>query len=192
MRIFLIRHGESIKSGEDTILTEEGKEQGKKIALFLKNIKVDKVYVSELTRAKQTSEEYKKISNFVEIQTTPELNEIYRVIIGGPSKDGTSPNREEKDKKRADTLFDRLLNSKDEIVFLFTHGNLIRYFIARTLKVNPKKFWQSLVISPGSISIIEKIEDHWQVNAVNIISHLNSKVVDNFYKGEVKSEKYFS
>jgi len=68
MKIFLIRHGESeanangIHQGQryDVGLSERGKEQARRIAERLKNEKIEAIYSSDLTRAKQTAEEIAK------------------------------------------------------------------------------------------------------------------------------------
>ena len=61
MRLYLIRHGETeanfnkTHSGwGDVMLTEVGKEQARNIGCVLKKIPFDKIYSSDLTRAKDT------------------------------------------------------------------------------------------------------------------------------------------
>ena len=64
MKVYLIRHGESIgnklnlNQGQknDFSLTEKGQEQSKKIAERLAKEKIDAIYTSDLKRAKETAQ----------------------------------------------------------------------------------------------------------------------------------------
>jgi len=190
MKIFLVRHGEAIKLDNDSVLTPKGIEQAKNVAKELLKVKLDFAYVGDLTRAKQTLEEYKKINNSIETEVNSDLNEIYRVIVGGPKKDGTPEDREEKDKKRADNFFSQLLNSKKENIVIFAHGNIIRYFLSKALSIDSKGLWEKMVISPGSISIIEIDEQRkMQVKAINLYQH-QKQFLDDFFNGKIVSESY--
>jgi len=92
MKIFLVRHGEANPEREGVPLTEKGILEAKAVAKKLKKYNFEKVYSSNLLRAKQTCEEFTK--NYLE---DSRLREIYRVLIGGPIKEGTSKDREIKD-----------------------------------------------------------------------------------------------
>lgn len=61
MRILIIRHGDP--NYELDCLTEKGNIEATSLANYLKNEKIDHVYVSPLGRAKQTCEHYLKVSN---------------------------------------------------------------------------------------------------------------------------------
>jgi len=154
MKIFIVRHGEAEKQDNDHVLTNRGLAQAKHIAKILKKYDIQKVFCSELTRAKQTCSEFLKLSKLNAIYT-PELNEIYRVILGGPERIGTNPMREKNDKIRADTFYEKLMGEDVESIVIFTHGNLIRYYLSKGLNISPKGLWNELDIAPGSVSIIE-------------------------------------
>jgi len=164
--------------------------QAENVAKFLKNINLDSTFCSQLTRAKQTLEEYKKLNPQTKSEFTDEINEIYRVIVGGSPKEGTPIDREEKDKKRADRFFNRMLEMDLRNIAVFTHGNLIKYYISKTLNINPKGLWQKMLVAPGSISIIEinKTKD-LQLKAVNIYGH-QKEFIDEYLNGEIKNENY--
>lgn len=190
MRIFLVRHGEAIKLENDSILTKKGLKQSKNVAKALAKIPIDLVFTSNLTRATQTLEEYKKLNGSVKVEISPEISEIYRVIIGGPEKEGTSENREEKDKTRSDNFFANLLKLKKENIAIFSHGNIIRYFLSKALNVDPKGLWEKIVISPGSISIIEiNKKGMTRVKAINLYEH-QKQFLEDFFNGEIISENY--
>lgn len=191
MRIFLIRHGEAIKKDNDSVLTEKGIKQAKNLAKFIENIKFDKIYTSNLTRAKQTFEELKKIKQAYNSEQLEDLNEIYRVLVGGPIKEGTSPEREVKDKARMESFFNSVKNSKNENILIFSHGNVIRYLLAKALNISPVGLWEKMIISPGSISIIEIDKDIIQVKAINLYQH-QKEFLEEFISGPIISEKYLS
>jgi bisphosphoglycerate-dependent phosphoglycerate mutase len=67
-KLFLVRHGESewnergVWTGWTEVnLTEKGIEQAQKAGNVLKDEKIDKIYVSDMDRAKQTMEEIKNV-----------------------------------------------------------------------------------------------------------------------------------
>ena len=184
MRIFLVRHGDLEIDGKDPPLTRKGIIQAKRLAKRLTKLKIDKVYTSDSRRAFQTFQEYHKLKPKIPFVKTPTLREIYRTILGGPTREGTPNDRTAKDKARADNFFNNLfkkLNNKN--ILIFAHGNLIRYFIAKVLDINPKKLWQSLVVSCASISIIKKDKDSFHVKMINSIEHLPKKEVHEIYHG---------
>lgn len=191
MRIFLVRHGEAVKIKDDSILTKVGIKQAKNIAKMLKKIPLEKIFISNLTRAKQTFEEYKKIKPNIKIEVTDELKEIYRVILGGPAKEGTPEYREKKDRIRADNFFKKMISLKEKNVAIFTHGNLIRYFLAKALGVESKGLWYKMVISPGSVSIIEVQKGDIQVKTINLYVNQNN-FFDELLNENIISEKYLS
>ena len=83
----------------NTPLTKKGLKQAKAVAQRLKNYEFDEIFCSDLTRAKQTCEEYLKLTN-KKANYTEDLREVYRVIVGGHEKEGTSEGRKERDRKR--------------------------------------------------------------------------------------------
>ena len=63
MKVYVIRHGESETNREkkwtgwlDVNLTDKGREDAKKAGEFLENVSFDKIYSSDLLRARQTAE----------------------------------------------------------------------------------------------------------------------------------------
>lgn len=82
MQIIIVRHGISEwntigrwQGQKDTPLSEKGMKQAKEMAKALSEIKIDKIYSSDITRCVQTAEEINKGRN-LEIITRPELREI--------------------------------------------------------------------------------------------------------------------
>ena len=86
IRLLLVRHGETdwnqqnIYQGQtDISLNENGKLQSKKVADFLKDVSIDKVFSSSLLRAKQTAEIILQHHQDVNL----ELNDGFKEIIHG-------------------------------------------------------------------------------------------------------------
>lgn len=185
-KILLLRHGEAQKIANDTKLTKKGNEEAKGLAKKLLEIKIDKIYVSDLTRAKETMQHYSNL--FKEKPTiieTNKLREIYRVIVGGPIREGTPEEREKEDRIRADKIYEELLSEKG-IIAVFSHGNIIRYLLAKAMGIEYEDIWTKLFLNTGSISIIEITNEGLvRVNAINIIDHLpESKKI---YEEEMKT-----
>lgn len=82
-KIYVIRHGQSegnlkrqILGHTDLELTELGQEQAEKCAEFLKDVKVDAIYSSDLLRAYHTARPH-AVSRGIKIQTSEQLRELY-------------------------------------------------------------------------------------------------------------------
>jgi serine/threonine-protein phosphatase PGAM5 len=181
MILILIRHGKAEDEG-DAPLSPLGIEQAKATAKKLSTILITKAYSSNYARAIGTYDEYKKYHPEVPLTINQDLKEIYRFIVGGPAKEGTRPNRIEEDTARAEKAFNEILeNDGDEVIVIFSHGNIIRYFLSKALKVNPKSMWDGVTLNCGSISIIQIKDDKINVKLINGIDHLPYHDVKNFY-----------
>jgi serine/threonine-protein phosphatase PGAM5 len=161
MRLFLIRHGHTENVDGEAKLSKKGISEAKVIAKKLNDLKFDKVFTSDLIRSIETVKEFTE--DYIPDQR---LREVYRVLIGGPEKVGTSEDRKEKDRKRADDFFKEVLKEEGNIA-IFCHGNIIRYFLNKILKTE-HNIWESLVIDNCSISIIENNEKGIFVNRINL------------------------
>lgn len=177
MKIILVRHGEADSSIEEVPLTEKGILEANSVANELKKYSFEKVYSSDLLRAKQTCEAFTK--DYLEDER---LREIYRVLIGGPIKEGTSKDREIKDRERADEIFEELLK-KEEDVILFCHGNIIRYYLNKVLK-SKENLWENMTINNCSISILESKKDVLEIKKINLINYLPEEILE-----EIKNSK---
>ena len=176
MRLFLIRHGHTKIVNGEAILSKEGISQSKELAKKLRKIDFDKVYTSDLERSKNTAREYS--DTFIEDNR---LREVYRVLVGGPEKEGTSSNREFEDKKRADEFFQEILKENGNIL-VFCHGNIIRYFLNKILK-SKENLWENLISDNCSVSIIEKNEKELFIRGINLKGDFeeNIKNFNNVY-----------
>ena len=153
MKVFLIRHGESeankngiICGWLDAHLTEKGKEDAKLAKAVLSNVTFDKIYTSDLIRAKETANI--ALPN-MQTESTPLLREINVGDLQG-KKFADFPNEREifltngykaYNGESRDDLFDRvnqfkkMLEDKDyENVAVFAHAGVLRSFLNNVLK----------------------------------------------------------
>ena len=103
MILILIRHGEAEGEG-DSHLSKIGMGQAKAVAKKLSKLPITKAYSSNYNRALETFAEYHKLKPDVPLVVNSDLKEIYRLIVGGPIKEGTRKNRVEEDILRAEKI----------------------------------------------------------------------------------------
>lgn len=177
MRILLIRHANAIKKEKEVILSKKGEKQARLLAKRLVTMDIHKFYVSNYTRAQQTYEAYKHLDTQIPTEITAQLREIYRVIVGGPPRKGTPTEREKKDKKRAEEAWQKILAENEKgTIALICHGNLIRYYLAKTPQLKKQEnLWEEVTIDDASISSIEIGEGNMQLESVNDTTHLNKE-----------------
>jgi len=84
MKLIMVRHGQTdanisgiIQGHGESSLTFLGKKQAQRIALRLKEEKIDYAYSSDLTRAKETAQEILQFHPFTPIVITEELREVH-------------------------------------------------------------------------------------------------------------------
>ncbi|MCF7866875.1 histidine phosphatase family protein [Candidatus Woesearchaeota archaeon] len=194
MNIILLRHGNSIKKDGDTVLSEKGINQAKLLAKRLASVKITKTYSSNYTRALQTYEEFKKIKPDIPHIISEDLREIYRTIIGGPKREGTTPERAKKDRKRIEHAFNDITqNDESDVIAVFCHGNVIRYFLSKILKPEDKTdLWENLIINEASISILEVNNESLKIKTINDIEHLSEEEIVDLFENKSKSLLYHS
>ena len=181
MNIILIRHGETeanISDNAKPILTNKGKHQISELAKRLKTSKIDVIYSSNLERASLTAKEIQENNKNLELIKTEELQEIYRLIIGGAPKEGTRPNRFEEDLERAENFWEKMLKWKFKNVAVVCHGNLIRFFLSKAIGA-PPKYFHNIEIDPASVSIINIEKDKSKIVLVNDIAHIPKELLSN-------------
>ena len=184
MNIYLIRHGETeanLVVNASPVLTEKGMKQINALAKRLKDIKIDAIVSSNQERALLTAKEIQK-HNPVELVVTEELQEIYRLIIGGKPKEGTRPNRFEEDKARAEDYWKNMSEWTYENVAVVCHGNIIKFLLSKAMDA-PLNYFNTARIDPASISIINLGKDKSKISVVNDTAHLSEELLtkDSIY-----------
>ncbi len=183
MRIYIIRHGESETNREgrwtgwlDAVLTEEGREDAALAGEFLSKISFDKVYASDLIRARTTAE---IALPGCEYQTSPLLREICMGNIEGKPKDVIT----EEDRKNIPTqgyasfggetsgafaaritAFMRELEDMNcENVAIFSHGGWLRTFL--DLVVGTRLPRKNVCCKNCTVAIFEYSKATWSLHS---------------------------
>ncbi|TRY53259.1 Phosphoglycerate mutase [Cryptosporidium tyzzeri] len=151
----LVRHAQYITSAakdEEKVLTDLGKEQAEETGKYLSQQygeKVNAIYHSNLTRAKETATIISKYFPGVKLIEDPNLAEGVP-IAPSPSVSGFKPTIGEivKDKERIDNAFNTYFSKNgksfgDNVDIIVCHGNVIRYMFCKGLQY-PTSGWLRL------------------------------------------------
>ena len=196
MRIILTRHGETEENIEGRFmghfpgtLSKKGIEQAKKLALRLKDEKIDKIFSSDLARAADTAKEIAKYHKNIPIEFTQEIRERFLGEIQGVRKVdlGLNPNElvagkikskegelQEALFNRAKKFIDKIINEFDEETVLIVAHNGIN--LALTTNILKKTFEDYMKATPQlncavSIFEIDRDKNH-KIHLFNCIKHL--------------------
>lgn len=199
-RIYLVRHGESewniikkIQGHKDTQLTPKGLNQAKLLGKRLKedNIKIDRIYSSDLTRAYKTAQ---IIAENLNLDVTPmkEFREISFGIWEGMTNDEIIKNykkeqilwRNEPEKlhvKGAETLeelqkramkgINKIIHQDVKNILVVSHSATLKTIILGMLGID-LNFFKNLTISNVSLSIIELRDYNNVLKLFNDTNHL--------------------
>jgi len=196
MKIILTKHGETIENKKGIIqghlpgkLSKLGKEQAKKLALKLKNEKIDYIYSSDLKRAKDTTKEITKYHPNTKIILTKKLRERKWGEFQGKTKQelGFQKNKplnkdiKVKNSESIKQVYDRakkfikelLKNHKNKTILLVGHQAIDKAIINYILNKSEKEIKNSQKINPASITIIEFDNKKTpKIKKLNYIRHL--------------------
>jgi broad specificity phosphatase PhoE len=181
MKLFLIRHGESIANKEghrqgnsdewtDTNLTELGLDQAKLVGERLSNEKIDRVYVSSYKRARQTAE---AITNHhtVDIRIDERLRESFN-----------AESDEEFTRRLQSAMQEIEGDNVGKTVMVVAHGNSNRE-ILRILGITSYNGKHKYIQQGNTaVSILEKEGDHYKVHILGCVKHLeaDTKIIKLF------------
>lgn len=95
MKLYIVRHAKSKRNAgstddNDSVLTEDGKEQSRRLGRYFHNKSIDVVFCSKLKRAKQTLKEMLPALGKVKVIYTDEITEHEMGIYGDNGKDDWS------------------------------------------------------------------------------------------------------
>jgi broad specificity phosphatase PhoE len=127
MKIIFVRHGKTTEKGSNWLI-RKGRMQVVELAKKLKKFKIDKIYSSDLTRAKQTAKIISKELK-LPVTITPALREYSTKVLRENKKYWT------KEKKEQFNQFKSFLKeiskkpNKNETILLVDHGNVNRLII---------------------------------------------------------------
>lgn len=199
--IYLIRHGnpdytQEKDLGEHKIpLSEFGLKQARLLAKRLKNLKIDKIYASEIMRAQETARVFAE-TNHKKVFIDKRLNEIdwldwHRI----PYFNMSEKRRVKKLKhyfkldKRLDSMQTRTRRliadiykeNKGKSVALFCHGNIIKSALSGILNADVIGFL-SLEIYQASISkLVIDNNGFVKIDSINSVSHLRKAPKEDLF-----------
>lgn len=199
IKLILVRHGTTIcneggaLSGlTDSILSERGKLQASKLADYLKDKNIDKIYTTPFSRTKETVDRLAKIKT-IQIEERCQLNEInFGDFEGLPFKSIEERYPEEVKKMinegfkykypNGESLEDTFMRVKSELkkiirdnenstVLICSHGGTIRNIISYLLCGDYKYHW-NFRVDNGSITEIEVENNFAVINKLNDTTYL--------------------
>ena len=153
--IYFVRHGQTnwnlehkTQGWTDIPLNENGKIEAKKVSNIFKNIKIDKIYSSDLSRAKKTAEIIKQNYN-LDIIIDERLREIKYGDLEGlriskldqNTWDIINNNPKKLNAEGYDEVYNRIVDffkqiNKNENILIVTHAGIIRillYFVKNNI-----------------------------------------------------------
>ncbi|MBT3985809.1 histidine phosphatase family protein [archaeon] len=195
MKLIITRHGETEENVNGIIqgqlpgkLSEKGIEQAKKLALRLKDEKIDHIYSSDLTRAADTAKliaDYHKNTPFT---LTKELRERSLGEFEGESEEEFGSGAKDRDgiypqPKEGETLDELYQRGKDflkylkktytnETILLVGHGGIDLAIIGFIENKGPKYVELGPSLANTSVTIIEVNKENYNLLTLNSILHL--------------------
>ena len=188
MKLILTRHGETIENQKKIMqghmpghLSKRGIGQAKKLALRLKDEKIDAIYSSNLARAADTAREIAEYHKKIPINFVHELKEVdIRSFTGKYSKDIDWNNRpdniegvasmQKRSKKLLDKVYDKY---PDKTVLFVGHNGINKALISVILNKKAGDMEEIKNQFNTSVSIFEIREDKKHVvHLMNCVKHL--------------------
>jgi len=200
MKIIIARHGqtnenaEGINSGQESeiLLNEEGKNQAKKLADFLKKEKITFAYVSPQKRAVETAEEVLKHHPEAKAVSSHYLKEQYLGVLEGKKEEWKNLKKNSKDpfhlikpeggesyhevQKRAKDFFSGIVaNHKNDTVLIVSHAGTIGMMLLDILrKPITKENYDLYRPENTAFTVLEFSDDNsLQIKYLNDVRHLS-------------------
>ena len=183
MKVFMIRHGESEtnRSGSwtgwlDVSLTEKGRAEAEAVGKLISEIKFDKIYVSDLSRAVTTAEiaipgcEYETLSILREINVGSIAGQPLNVVRESEKavldKDGFRIFGGESRAELGDRVkaFREMLEGQNyDYVAVFSHAGFIKKYLDAVLGIDVSL--KNILCRNCSLAIFEYSDKSWQLHS---------------------------
>ena len=189
MKLILTRHGETVENQQDILqghipgkLSKEGIEQGKKLALRLKDEKIDVIYSSDLARASDTAKEIAKYHPNTPIHFVKELRATDLGSCTGKNINEVDWNKRPDDVETRDSIQRRVKRLLDDVsakypdgIIIFVGHNGINKALIRAILNKPANYrWESDNRRNTAVTIFEIKEGKEPVvHLMNCIRHLD-------------------
>lgn len=169
--IILLRHGQ-YKNDPKEQLTVLGRKQAQLAGRRLKEIKIQKIHFSTMPRAKETAEIVKKVLNYP--KRMHGLDDLHECVPGFPKnlrkKYGYTDEKKLKNhKNQANRSFKKIFSfsKKETIELVVCHGNIIRYFVCKSLGIETD-LWRRFDIKQCGLTII-RLDS--KSRSISVVSH---------------------
>ncbi|HKL23562.1 MAG TPA: histidine phosphatase family protein [Candidatus Nanoarchaeia archaeon] len=184
MILYLVRHAEKEREGENPPLTKNGIRQAKYLAKKLGKIKFDKFYSSDTNRTKQTSEIVSK-----KIKMKPKIEKTFNEYEAEDIKKKFSKWKKN-EKKRVQEMYkvlDKIFTKqeKEETILIVAHGITNRIIASYLLELNLDKMIR-LRQHETCINLIKWSDKwkNWQLDKWNEQTHIPKRYKTKWVKQE--------
>lgn len=215
-RLLLVRHGETewnrqkrFQGQIDVPLNDNGREQSKAAAEFLKNIEIDLAITSPMLRPKETAETILKYHSEVQLELLPDLQEISHGLWEGKYEneiEESYPGLLKEWQNAPETVqmpegenlqqvWDRAIAAWQSIVAKYSqqpktilvvaHDAINKAILAHLFNLGPEHFW-NFKQGNGAVTVIDYpdgINALPVLQSMNITSHLGGGVLDKTAAG---------
>lgn len=213
LRLLLVRHGETewnragrFQGTKDIPLNDQGREQGKLAAEFLKDVSLDFAITSPMLRPKETAEIILNCHSGITLETRDDLVEIGHGLWEGKLEseiEAEFPGLLEQWQKAPETVqmpegenlnqvwtraiacWQEIVKTKSGTGIVVAHDAINKVIICAVLGLSPANFW-NIKQGNGAVTVIdypEGAEDKPVLQAMNITSHLGSGILDRTAAG---------
>lgn len=215
-RLLLVRHGETewnrqkkFQGQIDVPLNDNGREQSKAAAEFLKNIEIDLAITSPMLRPKETAEIILKYHPKVQLELLPDLQEISHGLWEGKYESeieegypgllkqwqNAPETVQMPEGENLQQVWDRAIAAWQSIVAKYSqqpktilvvaHDAINKAILAHLFNLGPENFW-NFKQGNGAVTVIDYpdgIEALPVLQSMNITSHLGGGVLDKTAAG---------
>ncbi len=174
MKLYLVRHGQKGSGDKYDSLTELGKEQARRVGIYLKGKKIDAVFCSTNNRTKDT---LNIIAPYINKKIKIEYSDLIRQA-GIPSEVGTEILRDNESSKsildRVKKFWEQVVKEhKEDCVLVVSHKIIILSLICHMLKIPQSEAVYARGLPVASVSYFEFDENMNIINySIGELKHL--------------------
>jgi broad specificity phosphatase PhoE len=205
-KIYLIRHGETesnrrgiFRGRLDIPLSETGKKQSESIREYFKDIDIEIVFSSPLTRALETAET--AFGQKLIIKKEELINNLDLGDWSGVEKESIRKNFPEKWKiwkkspekikfpngetlkdvyQRAELFLNKISKISKENIAVVSHRSVIKIILSAALGIKENYFWKFHLDNASISTLIDSEDRGFTLYNLNYTSHLNSFIIEWF------------
>lgn len=172
--IILVRHGQYLSKPSEK-LTTLGRKQAVLAGRRLKQMKFHKIHFSTMPRAKETAEIITRTMGYGrKLHGSADLHEC---LPGFPKKERKKHGHTDekvfrKDKRQADRAYKEIFtfSKTNRTELVVCHGNIIRYFLCKTLGIDTE-LWLKLDIKQCGITVITLEDSKKYRRKARVVTH---------------------